>query len=179
MMHIVAGMDSLIQYLEKIKKEPEILRPNRCHSCGKSGVWLHGCYPRKADRTNSGDLSLNPILIQRFFCPNCRRTSSALPTCIPPRRWYLWEVQQVALLFVLAKKSLHAIENKITSSRHTIKRWFSRFQEQFSFHKDILCNYFIELGRTVDFSDFWLTCFKKISLAEAMRLCHASGVPVP
>ena len=110
-MHIVAGIVSLIQYVELIKNESGILRPKRCIFCGKLGLWLHGCYPRKADRTNSGDLLLNPILIQRFFCPDCQRTCSVLPECIPPRRWYLWDIQQVALLLLLSEESLRACAN--------------------------------------------------------------------
>src|SRR5580693_3514463 len=160
MVHIVAKIVSLIQYVELIKKEPKMLRPDHCPVCGKAGVWFHGCYSRKADRANSGDSSLNPLLIQRFFCPNCCRTCSVLPECIPPRRWYLWEVQQVALLLVLAKKSFRVIANNIMPSRHTIKRWLTRLQEQFHLHKDTLCNHFIALGRTVNFSDFWSGCLK-------------------
>lgn len=178
-MDIVAGIASLFQYVELIKNKLEIFRPDRCHLCGKSGVWLHGCYPRKADRTNTGDHLLNPILIQRYFCPGCHRTCSVLPECIPPRRWYLWEVQQVALLLSLTGASLRAIAKKVTPSRHTIKRWIDQYQEQFHLHKDALCNYFIKLGSAVNFSEFWIEGLKNFSLAKAMRLCHVSGVSVP
>jgi transposase-like protein len=176
---IVAGMSSLIQYLSEIKLDLKIPRPERCLCCGKSGLWLHGSYPRKADRSCGISRSLNPIFIQRFFCSNCRRTCSALPECIPPRRWYLWEVQQAALVLLLVGKSLYAAAKEVTPSRHTLGRWLKRFREQFFHHKDALCNYKADLGRTTGFSDFWQASLKELSLAQVMRLCHASGVPVP
>lgn len=178
-MHIIAEIASLVQYLKCIKEEPEALRPDRCPHCGKLGVWRHGCYPRKADRTNAGESSLNPIWIHRFFCPECHRTCSALPECIPPRRWYCWDVQQSAFLWLLAGKSLRTAARDVMPSRHTLTRWMARFQEQFAHHKDSLCHHCIELGRAVYFSNFWSKCLNLIPLSKAMRLCHASGVCVP
>ena len=178
-MHIVAGIASLFQYLGLIKNEPAIFRPESCGFCGISHPWRHGSYPRKADRSNAGDHSLNPILIQRYYCSGCRRTFSVLPECIPPKRWYLWNVQQAALLLLFAGKSLNAVAKEIMPSRHTIKRWLSRSKEQFRIHKDVLCNHFIELGQTVTHIDFWQMFFKNNLLNTAMRLCHAAGVPIP
>lgn len=175
---IISRVESLTQYL-LMMAEGSIFYETDCPHCGKSGIWLHGCYPRKADRSCKPGESLNPILIQRFFCPNCRRTSSVLPECIPPKRWYLWDIQQAALLLLLAGKSLNAVAQKMMPSRHTVKRWLTLLKEQLHLYKDVLCNHFIELGCTLDFFDFWPVCFKRISLAGAMRLCHVSGVPVP
>jgi len=161
MQHIVAGVLSLVQHITQLKTQPYYYRPACCLSCGKAGLWMHGSYPRKSDR--SGEL--NPVFIPRFFCPCCHKTCSVLPECIPPTRWYLWEVQQVALLFLLAGKSAYAIAKELTPSRHTISRWFIRFKEQFHLHKDVLC--------------FWQMCLNEVSLATAMRLCHVTGVFVP
>lgn len=179
MVHIVADVVSLVQYLSTLRNEPERYRLKYCLRCGKAGVWFHGCYPRKADRC-SGPVegSLNPIWIQRFYCPECRRTCSVLPECIPPRRWYLWEMQQVALLLILSGKSFYAVAKEIMPSRYTLARWIARFKEQFNLHKDALCGHFVELGRTVDFTAFWQTCLKQMSLSCAMRLCHVAGVSV-
>lgn len=179
MVFIFAGMSSIIQYLTEIKLNPEQFRPERCPCCGKAGVWFHGGYPRKADRSSSPDDSLNPIFIQRFFCPHCKRTCSVLPECIPPRRWHLWEVQQAALVLLLAGKSLYAAAKGLTPSRHTLARWLHRFKDQLCLHKDSLCNHLTDLGRTTGFTHFWDACLKKLSLAQAMRLCHVAGVPVP
>jgi hypothetical protein len=102
-----------------------------------------------------------------------------LPECISPRRWYLWDAQEVVLLLSLTSASLRAMAMNVTPSRHTIKRWINQFREHFHLHKDALCNHFIELGRAIDFSDFWSEALKTLSLAKAMRLCHVSGVRVP
>lgn len=178
-MGIVAGVASLIQYAELIKNEDEMLRPDRCHYCGRSHPWRHGPYPRKADRTNTGDNSLNPILIQRYYCPDCRRTFSVLPECIPPKRWYLWDVQQATLLLLLAGKSFSTAAKELMPSRHTIKRWLTSLKEKFHLHKDVLCNQFVELGRAINFSEFWQTFFKNNLLSTAMCLCDVAGVPIP
>ena len=112
MVHIVAEILSLIQHIKTFHDEPERYRLEYCLCCGKSGLWFHGCYSRKADRSGDAGKSLNPIFIQRLFCPNCRKTCSALPECIPPRRWYLWDEQQTALLLLLAGNSLSACAKK-------------------------------------------------------------------
>jgi Homeodomain-like domain len=104
---------------------------------------------------------------------------SVLPECIPPCRWYLWEVQQMALSLFLLGKSLRAIAQEVGPSRHTISRWMNRFKEQFLLHKDVLCTNIADFGRIIDFTDFWQNCLCHFSLAQAMRLCHASGVTIP
>lgn len=179
MAFIVAGILSLTQYLASFEDRIKACRLKHCTHCGQSALWFHGCYARKADRSSRAGESLNPVLIQRFLCPHCQRTCSVLPECIPAHRWYLWEVQQVALLLWLMGKSLYAVAKEVVPSRGTIKRWVERFQEHFNLHKDALCNHFMELGRTNNFADFWQACLKKIPLSSAMRLCHVSRVVIP
>jgi len=179
MISIVAGILSLIQYQKSLINEPDRYLPEKCLCCGVAGLWRHGHYDRKADRQGTAEESLNPISILRFFCPHCRKTQSVLPECIPPRRWYLWEVQQVVFLLLLAGKSIYAIAQEVTPSRSTIKRWFIRLAERFHFHKDALCNRFIALGRNENLEGFWAACFQILSLSEAMRFCHVSGISIP
>ncbi len=174
---ILSDIVSLAQYVATFSMKE--FDKKRCLHCGKLGLWRHGHYPRKADRSSVSDESLNPILIQRYYCPSCCQTSSVLPECIPPKRWYLWDAQQEALLLLLVGKSLNATAKEITPSRHTIKRWLTRLKERFLLHKDVLCNYFIELGRTVNYIDFWQAFFKTHLLSAAMRLCHVAGVLIP
>ena len=176
---ILPNFLSLLQYTYAINNTPDNNRPERCPYCGVAGLWCHGPYERKADREHSLDESLNPILIQRYYCPTCKRTCSALPECIPPRRWYLWELQQQILLLSLLGQSAYAIAQQTTPSYKTIVRWLLRFNEQFRLHKDALVVHFNQLGRTSGIAEFWHTFFKKFTLGSAMRLCHAAGVFVP
>lgn len=178
MVWILSDIVSLRQYIMIFEKK-EFADNERCSHCGKSGLWRHGSYARKADRTSKPRESLNPILIQRYYCPSCRKTCSVMPECIPPHRWYLWSIQQAALTLLLAGKSLRAIAQEIAPSRRTVGRWINRFKEQFHFHKDVLCTHAVDLGRTTGFTDFWQACFGQMSLAQAMRLCHVAGVFIP
>jgi transposase-like protein len=179
MVTILADILSLAQYLKTLEEQPDRCRLEYCGHCGKAGPWHHGHYYRKADRSNPPAESLNPVPIFRFFCPDCRHTSSALPECIPPRRWYLWEVQQAVFLTVLAGKSLYAAARLAQPSRQTIGRWIQRFQDQFRLHKDTLGCHRPDLGRTSDFTDFWSAVLRIFSLGQAMRLCHVAGVLIP
>lgn len=174
---ILSDIESLAQYMATISKGAQ--PPPCCVHCGKAGPWRHGGYCRKADRSSPQESSLNPVYIQRYYCPACRRTFSVLPECIPPRRWYLWKIQQMALSLVLAGKSPRAIAKEIMPSRHTISRWMNRFKAQFLLHRDVLCNHIADLGRAIGFTDFWQACLSHFSLGKAMRLCHVSGVAVP
>lgn len=176
---ILLGVTSLLQYLAILKHGSISSHPKYCPHCGKGGLCRHGCYFRKADRSGNQAESLNPIPIQRYCCPSCRRTCSVLPECLPPHRWYLWEVQQLALMLVARGTSLYAAAKEIMPSRRTIGRWIARFKDQFHFHKDVLCGHYNDLGRNIDMSDFWQACMNIITLAQAMRLCHVAGVLVP
>jgi transposase-like protein len=179
MISIVSGILSLVQYLSTKKDEPALYSLECCLNCGKSGLWRHGHYARKADRQSSPEESLNPIYIQRLYCPNCAKTCSVLPECIPPRRWYLWQVQQVAFLLILSGHSLRETASKVMPTRGTISRWVKHFREEFIKHKNALVNHFIDLGRTNGFVEFWQACLEIIALSGAMRLCHVSGVLIP
>lgn len=176
---IVAGISTLIQYQDSLINEPDRYHPEMCAYCGIAGLWCHGHYDRKADREGTKEESLNPVSILRFFCHYCGKTQSVLPECIPPRRWYLWEMQQTIFLMLLAGQSICAIAKEIQPSRSTIKRWFAWLNKCFRLHKDALINHNNTLGYNNDLEDFWRACFKILSLAQAMRLCHVSGVFIP
>jgi transposase-like protein len=179
MQGILAGINSLIQYKYTQEYTPERVRPECCACCGRLKPWYHAFYERKSDRENPPDKSMNPIIIQRYYCPGCKKTFSVLPECIPPRRWYLWDVQQTILLLSILSKSAYAIAKESAPSYKTIRRWLACFQEQFLLHKDTLATYFNELSRTSGISEFWQFCLNKMTLGAAMRLCHVSGVAIP
>lgn len=176
---IVAGILSLTHYVASFEDMLKACRLKPCTHCGQSVLWLHGCYARKADRLSRAGESLNPLRIQRFLCPHCQRTCSVLPECIPAHRWYVWQVQQVALLLVLSGKSCCAVAKQAMPSRHTLKRWLARFKEQFHFHKEALCHHNALWGREATWTGFWQTVLKQMPLSSAMRLCHVAGVAVP
>ena len=173
-MRILPGIRTLVQHFYILKQDP--IHPSCCPRCGEADLIKHGFYYRKADR-ESGDL--NPVPIQRFICGGCHVTCSALPECIPRRRWYLWDVQQQALLLYLMGLSLQAITKVLSPAAHTVARWVKRFQDQFLLHTSVLRELNPDLGRSPSFGAFWQACLKECSLAEAMRFCHVAHVAVP
>lgn len=175
---ILPNILSLIQYIN-VLNTPEACRPDKCPYCKRARPHRHGEYSRKGDRENPHSESLNPIKIQRVYCTGCGKTSSVLPECMPPNRWYLWDVQQTIIMLFLSGKSAYAIEKETAPSRHTIKRWIVRLHDQFLSHKDTLSSQFSALGRTSGFAAFWQACFQRMSLGGAMRLCHVAGVFIP
>jgi transposase-like protein len=176
MRNIVLNIPDIDQYLKAQKEKPEILCPSNCPNCGKAGLWHHGHYDRKTARTSS---SHDPVHIFRFYCPHCHKTCSTLPEYIPPRRWYLWNIQQTSAALVFAGKSFRAIARSIAPSRHTVSRWIRRLKERFKLHRDTLCQHIIDPGGIDNITGFWLACFNKISLSQAMCFCNAAGVDVP
>ena len=176
---IIPRILTLAEYLCLLKINPSIFKCLRCAHCGRANPWQHGCYYRKADRSNKDPYSLNPIPIQRFYCKACKKTCSALPECIPPRRWYLWDIQQAAFLLTLYGKSLCAAAKETIPSRQTLSRWLTHLAQKFQLHKDVLCGHFINLGRTAGLTDFWKSVFKLMGLSQAMYLCHIGGVFIP
>jgi transposase-like protein len=176
---ILSGIISLIQHINTIKKDPERYRWPQCPHCGKAGLWFHGTYPRKPDRSSHSADSLNPVAIPRFFCPSCEKTCSVLPECIPPRRWYLWDVQQAALLSILLGKRFRALSQSIEPAKSTLRRWRKRFEECFQVQRDALCAECNALSRFLDFNEFWIACLDRFSLSKAMLICHEARVSIP
>jgi transposase-like protein len=170
-MLIIADILLLTQYL----LADISLRHLTCPYCYRANLWRNGTYSRKADREGK----LNPIVIQRYCCCGCYKTFSVLPECIPPRRWYLWSIQQAAWLLVLSGQSIRSISTLLKPSRRTIARWRDWFMDKLTVHRDTLCNFFSELGRAVDLEGFWQACLEQMPLSKAMRLCHESGVIIP
>ena len=143
----------------------------------------HGCYYRKPDRHALPGQSLNPIKVLRFICSICRKTCSALPECIPPKRWYLWETQQLVIQAYLSGNSWNSISQKFKIARSTCRRWVQNLQDKFSIHADILRNVPGQLSEHLvhcfDVESLWLSCLSKINLSRAMLLFHHSGIHIP
>lgn len=177
---ILPGIFSLVQHLMTLRRAPESYRPDRC-PCGHTRVWCHGCYTRKPDRKDFGEPCLNPVPIPRFYCPDCGRTCSMLPECIPPRSWYLWEVRQVIFLLLLAGNSLNrtTASNGSRANRRTIKRWWRRLHDRHPIFSLNLLPHLPCLGRHAGFSGFWQALLALRPLSSAMTLLQAEGVAVP
>ena len=176
---IVADILSLFQYVKHIQQDPRSFRPDVCPYCGRKNPRCHGHYARKADRENPSHSSLNPIWIFRFYCPDCCRTCSVLPECIPPHRWYLWVIQQAVLELFFLGQSFRKISQQLLPSRWTISRWVVRLRKRFELHALHLKSLFSWLGYTSGFIEFWQRCLAKMSLSTAMLQLNNLGVVIP
>jgi transposase-like protein len=176
---IIPAIFSLVEHLKTLQTNPEVYRPAQCPHCGKAGSWCHGCYFRQSDRDKPSRESLNPVPIPRFRCPHCNRTCSVLPECIPPRRWYLWAVQQTVLTLLLSGCSIRNLSTQVRPSWRTIKRWHARWEECFALYNLHLRNLIPDLGRYPEFQAFWQACLSHMPLSTAMLLLNEREVAVP
>ena len=154
-------------------------RPDCCPYCQSCHLHFHGGYPRKPDRGFNSVDNHNPVKIFRFRCSDCKRTCSVLPECIPPARWYMWQIQQAAIFAYLTEQSLRAIAKTMMPSRQTIKRWWLRLKEQYTTHRSVLVTYLSALGRTTTINEFWQCWLNEVYLSTAMRLLHGDGFTIP
>jgi len=126
------------------------------------------------------DLEKTLIPIPRFFCKKCGKTTSVLPECIPPRRWYLWAEQHTCLLLLLTGSSFRKVSKSQTPSRHTIKRWQYELIERSEEFSVQLKSKFSWLGyHANNYLNFWKACLDKMSLSTAMYTLNQMGVNVP
>ena len=168
MHRILASITSLEAHAAALASGCEAYRPHNCPHCQGCKLWGHGCYHRKADRRHGAGGSLNPVAIARYLCAACLHTCSRVPLCIAPRRWYDWSVQQVVLLLLLARVSLHHCSRCTQFGRRTIRRWGSwldQRSEVFVFH---LRSRFAELGRESDTPALWRSVMNAMGLGVAM-----------
>jgi Domain of unknown function (DUF6431) len=176
MLRIVPLIASLQEHLNKLDRTPQVYRPARCPTCGFAVLWGHGRYNRKADRSSG---ALNPIPVPRFQCRGCGGTCSRVPSCLPPRRWHLWSVQQAVLVSLLAGVSLRECAHTTGRARSTVRRWWHWLQERhelFAFH---LRSHWPEWGRAGDWREFWQRCLAQQPLREVMAWLDRQGLRVP
>lgn len=185
MAHILAGIYTQDQHIQTWYDDVDQYRPSQCPHCGRSGLWLHGVYYRQAQcECPKG----NPVPIPRFLCQHCRHTCSTLPEYIPPRRWYHWFVQQLALQLSLAGRSLMQTWQALCSSTSadgvvpsicTLQRWLRRYKQRLVLHRFHLLNSHPTLGYVSGFADFWQACLNTTPLSTAMMTLNRNLDVIP
>jgi len=98
---------------------------------------------------------------------------------LAPRRWHLWSIQQTILVLVLYGKSISRISSEHPPSRRTIGRWKVWLQLMHESYMDILKTRLPELRDYHGYATFWLECFKRTGLADAMFYVQQGGGSVP
>jgi uncharacterized protein YfbU (UPF0304 family) len=99
--------------------------------------------------------------------------------CIAPKRWYLWDMQQTVLMLVLNGYSHALISRLYPPVRRTIGRWVAWLELEFLNHTHAIKEHFPDLGRYQKYVTFWPSCFKQMSLADAMFYVQQGGGSVP
>ena len=164
MNRILGTITTLDQHFDALANGAGVYRPANCPHCQAAGLWHHGCYHRKADRSEA---CRNPVAIARFLCNACLRTCSRLPACIAPRRWYDWAMQQIVLLLLLAGVSLRQGWRQSGCARSTLRRWRHWLQDRNAPLSFFLRSRWPELGRLPE-PDFWRQVISRMSLARVM-----------
>jgi hypothetical protein len=80
---------------------------------------------------------------------------------------------------LLTECSLRRCSKQCGLDRHTVRRWWSELKEHHPAFALFLRMRFPELGRSVDFTDFWQNCLHSMSLSQAMAWLDREGVIVP
>jgi transposase-like protein len=179
MCRIITEIRTLDQHFLTLYSNPSIYRPACCDQCGCSGLWSHGVYYRKGDRSFIGSYRHEEIPIPRFRCPHCDSTCSRLPACLAPRRWYPWSLQALALLLLFTDCSPSRAGDWVGVHLSTVKRWRDGLQErneEFAFH---LRSLFPSLGRNGEGDAFWSSSLRSMGLSEMMAAVCSLGVVVP
>jgi len=157
MYRIVPDIDTLEQHIHEMNHNPDRYRPACCPTCGSGNLWGHGSYDRYPDRGLESGGCFNPVSIPRYLCIQCAVTCSRLPSCIAPRRWYTWWVQQQILLAVLRGESIRSISRRFMPGTTNFP-WLERVPE---------------------WSSYWYSAMTTVSLDNLMACLDNQGVTVP
>jgi hypothetical protein len=82
-------------------------------------------------------------------------------------------------LTLLVECSLRRCSRQFGLDRHTVRRWWNELNEHHHAFAFSLRMRFPELGRSVNFTDFWQNCLQSMSLSQAMAWLDRAGVIVP
>ena len=87
--------------------------------------------------------------------------------------------QQAVLAVLLSGSSVRQAARMSRPSRRTIRRWWRWLEDRFNHYSFHLRSQFSELGRYASQASFWLACFGRMSLADAMAVLDRDGVTIP
>jgi hypothetical protein len=80
---------------------------------------------------------------------------------------------------LLCGASIREVARRRRPSRRTVGRWWRWLEARFDAHGLHLRSRFADLGRAVDWKEFWLRCLERMSLGAAMGWLDRVGVSVP
>lgn len=175
---ILPSITSLQEHLHRLISQPEDYRPKHCRHCGQTHLWCHGHYTRKP-RENGENAELD---VPRYRCVDCKKTSSVLPSCVPPRRWYMWSVQQAVLMYLLCGGTQEECAEKLAHlgpAISTMQRWWRWLMRRNDELAHQLRNWRPQWGRTVDRREFWRVAMAEEPLRELMAYLDSQGVDIP
>ncbi len=176
---ILSNIHTLSQHINTLKQNPELYQPIHCPICLGKNIRRHGFYKRKPDRINQGDDSENDIPIPRHQCADCRHTTSTLPECIAPRRWYPWVIQQWCFWLSLNGWSIKQLSLAFPMARSTILRWLNWLEDSFVEHHRTLCAEYSTMGYYSTQCSFWCHWLESKIFSHAMVLLNKRGLVVP
>ncbi len=149
MVAIVRSFDIPASELEKLSKIPSVdeMRPPQCKLCGAAagvpGVLSligHGLYQRQVRGLLDAPEGVS-ILVRRFLCLACRRTTSVLPDEVHPRRWYAGAAILIALArYLILGWSAEKVRDSIGAAPGTrgwkaVERWTKQLLDSLWFWK--------------------------------------------
>jgi transposase-like protein len=175
----------LAQHEQLIDNDPEKYRPEKCPypDCGRKGLWLHGHYERtvreKTKRDSEHEQAQGTkIRVARYRCPHCKHTCSSLPSCVAPRRWYIWKVQEAVLALLLKGGALNDCARQFLPSRRTARRWLRWLGQKHNGFALHLRERWADLGRTTVMEELWQMCLSKEPLSEVMEYLARRGADI-
>lgn len=170
------------EYIYDSINNPTLLYPSRCGDCGYLKFNCNGFYDRKSeDRGKDVDLKNGTLRIRRVKCKNkdCGKNYSILPSIIPPRRWYLWCMQQYVLALVLSGVSIKKVALQCAMARSTIRRWSNWFKSRWSeFCSELMAEY-SDLCGTTSADQFYSILIERWKLHQVMHKLHQLGLAIP
>jgi transposase-like protein len=175
---ILPNIASLYEHVHRLLNQPMDYRPEKCPHCNHTHLWYHGHFTRKP----RGDSDIKEVKVPRWRCTDCRRTFSVLPSCVPPRRWYLWSVQQALLVCLLSGATQEQCAEDLAHlgpALCTIQRWWRWLKRKNNDFSHYLRSFKPEWGRTADWREFWRVAMADEPMRELMAYLAAQGLTIP